>query len=106
MIKFNWEKLLLKTDLYLQSDLGVSGNGTDLIINICRYLGSDSYLTFPVVEKHLDVPLINKSGIQIKFVSFNPPVYPQLWGDFIHNLSTLDMLLNCGGKSKEIISKT
>jgi hypothetical protein len=56
-----------------------------------------------VVEKHLDVPLMNKSGIQIKFASFNPPVYPQLWGDFIYNLSTLDMLLNCGEKSIEII---
>jgi hypothetical protein len=105
IIKFNWEKLSLKTELYRQSDLGVSGKGTELIINICKHLSSDSYLTFPIVEKHLDVPLMDKSGIQIKFVSFNPPVYPQLWGDFIYNLSTLDMLFNCGEKSKEIISK-
>ena len=104
IIKFNWEKLSLRTELYLQSDLGVRGHATDLIINICKHLGSDSYLAFPAALKHLDVAQMNKSGIQIKFVSFNPPVYPQLWGDFIYNLSTLDMLLNCGERSKEIIS--
>lgn len=106
LIKFNWEKLSLKTELYLQSDLGVSGKGTELIINICKHLSSDSYLTFPTVEKHLDARLMNKSGIKTKFVSFDRPVYPQLWGEFIYNLSTLDMLFNCGEKSKEIISKT
>ena len=34
---------------------------------------------------------------------FRPPVYPQLWGDFIYNLSALDLLLNCGPKSREIV---
>ncbi len=106
LIKFNWEKLSLKTELYLQSDLGVSGIGTDLIIDICKNLASDCYLAFPIVEKHLDVSLMNRSGIQIKSASYNPPVYPQLWGDFIYNLSMLDMLLNCGERSKEIISQT
>ncbi|MFW6138080.1 MAG: WbqC family protein [Spirochaetota bacterium] len=38
------------------------------------------------------------------FTGFRPPVYPQLWGELIYNLSTLDLLLNCGGpKSREII---
>jgi len=104
IIKFLWEALALKTDLYLQSELGVTGKGTELIINICKHLQADTYLTFSIVEKHLDVPLINHSGLQIEFCNFQPPVYPQLWGEFIYNLSTLDMLLNCGERSRYIIS--
>ncbi|MGH7802514.1 MAG: WbqC family protein [Thermodesulfobacteriota bacterium] len=104
IIKFIWEALTLKTELYLQSELGVTGKGTELIINICKHLKADTYMTFPIVEKHLDVLKMNQSGIQIKFSSFHPPVYPQLWGEFIYNLSTLDMLLNCGEKSKDIIA--
>ena len=104
IIKFFWGALALKTELYLQSELGVAGKGTELIINICKHLQADTYMTFPIVEKYLDVSQMNQSKIQIKFSSFHPPVYPQLWGEFIYNLSTLDMLLNCGEKSKDIIS--
>ncbi len=104
IIKFFWEALVLKTELYLHSELGVTGKATELIINICKHLQADTYLTFPVAEKHLDVLQMNRSRIQIEFSSFHPPIYPQLWGEFIHNLSTLDMLLNCGEKSRDIIS--
>jgi len=104
IIKFFWGALALKTELYLQSELGVAGKGTELIINICKHLQADTYITFPIVEKYLDVSQMNQSKIQIKFSSFHPPVYPQLWGEFIYNLSTLDMLLNCGEKSRDIIA--
>ena len=104
IIKLFLHALGLKTALYLQSELAVTGKGTELIINICKHLQVDTYMTFPIVEKHLDVLRMNQSGIQIKFSSFHPPLYPQLWGEFIYNLSTLDMLLNCGQKSRDIIS--
>jgi len=36
---------------------------------------------------------------------FTPPcpVYPQLWGDFIPNLSALDLALNCGPRAGDIL---
>ena len=103
IIKFFWGLLGLKTELYLQSELGVTGRGTELIINICKQLHADTYMTFHIVENYLDILQMNQSGLQIEFSSFHPPVYPQLWGEFIYNLSTLDMLLNCGEKSRDII---
>lgn len=103
IIRFFCNTLAFKTELYLQSELGITGKGTELIINICKHLQADTYVTFSIVEKHLDVDLMNESGIQIEFSNFHPPVYPQLWGGFIYNLSTLDMLLNCGKKYRDII---
>ena len=47
---------------------------------------------------------MKKHGIDLARVNYHPVVYPQLWGEFIYNLSTLDLLLNCGPKSKEIVS--
>lgn len=105
-IKFFWEILGIKTKLCLQSELGVSGKGLELIINICKHLGADTYLNFPVVEKYMDLDRFYQSGIKIDFPNFHPPVYPQLWGGFIYNLSTLDMLFNCGEKSRDIISSS
>lgn len=104
IIKFFWGVLGIKTELVLQSELGVRGKGSELVINICKNLGSETYLNFPIVEKYLDIEKFHQSGINFRFSRFSPPVYPQLWGEFIQNLSMLDMLLNCGEKSREIIS--
>jgi hypothetical protein len=98
-----WDALRIKAQLILQSETGVEGKGSDLIIDICRRLNSGTYLNFPVVKKYLDAERFNNAGINIKYLKFNPPVYPQLWGEFICNLSMLDMILTCGEKSREII---
>jgi hypothetical protein len=106
LIKFSWDALSIKTKLMLQSELGVSGRGTELLINICRQFDNAIYLAFPAIKNHVDVYMMIKSGIQVNFIHYVPPVYPQLWGDFIHNLSTLDMLLNCGTECTKIITKS
>lgn len=103
LIRFFWEALSLKTELLVQSDLGISGKGTDLLVRICNHVGADSFSIFPMVEKHLDVTEMKIHGTEIFYVTFHPPVYPQLWGEFIYNLSALDLLLNCGPKSRDII---
>ncbi len=105
LIRFFWEVFSLKTRLLLQTDLGISGKGTDLLIKICKCVGAKRFSIFPMVEKHIDAVSMKKNGIELVFLDFHPPVYPQLWGDFIYNLSTLDMLLNCGPKSREIVAK-
>lgn len=105
LIYFLWKALFLKTELLLQSDLGITGKGTELLIDICKYVNARHYLAFPAAKKYLDRERMAKCGIQITFMNFTPPIYPQLWGDFIYNLSTLDLLLNCGPKSSEIISQ-
>jgi hypothetical protein len=58
---------------------------------------------FPAALKHLDASRLREKGIEPVVSNFHPPVYPQLRGDFIYNLSTLDLLLNCGPKSGEIL---
>lgn len=103
IINFLWDALSINSKICLQSELGITGKGTELIINACRHLNADTYIAFPIAAKHLDISRIEQAGIKVVFLSFNPPVYPQLWGEFIYNLSTLDMLLNCGEKSREII---
>lgn len=105
-ILFLWDVLGFKTHLVLQSELGVTGRGTELILRICERLGAKRYFTFPMAAKYLDSAQMGEGGVELSTVVFYPPVYPQLWGKFIPNLSALDLLLNCGSKSLEILSKT
>ncbi len=104
LITFLCEALSLKTRLVRQTELGVAGTGTDLIIKIGEAVGADRLLTFPMVEKHIDRDAMRRHGIELVYAKFRPPVYPQLWGDFIYNLSTLDLLLNCGPRSRDILA--
>lgn len=105
LIDHLWNALGLQTRLMRQSELGVSGRGSDLLLAACRALKADRYITLPPVEKYLDLGKFHAGGIQVDFAHFRPPVYPQLWGDFRYNLSALDLLLNCGPKSLDIITR-
>jgi hypothetical protein len=50
-----------------------------------------------------DPAIFDSEGIQL--VSFKKPeyIYPQMWGDFIANLSVLDMMFTCGAKVRDIV---
>ncbi len=104
LIRFLWEALSPDKQLLFQSHLGATGKGTNLLINICKSAGADQLTIFPIVDKYIDITMMERNGIEIVHAHFHPPVYPQLWGDFIYNLSTLDLLMNCGPKSREIIT--
>ena len=43
-------------------------------------------------------------GLVLALAKFDPPIYPQFWGDFRYNLSRLDMMLNCGPKARDLIA--
>ena len=89
----------------LQSSLQIQSQGSELLVKICKEIGADSFLAPQVSKKYLDEKVFAQYEIGINFFKFVPPVYPQLWGEFIFNLSTLDLLLNCGGKSLEVMKK-
>jgi len=95
--------LMIDTPLTLLSDLGIEGKGNELLIKICRKIGSSDYLAQRSAEKYLDKDLFSSAGINLNFFTPTSPVYPQLWGEFIHNLSAFDLLFNCGPKSHEIL---
>jgi hypothetical protein len=105
LIRFLWDALGLQSRLVLQSELGVSGMGTELLVSICHALDADTYVTLPFVEKHLEPELFPASGITFSLARFRPPIYPQLWGAFRYNLSAMDLLFNCGPKSLDIIAQ-
>jgi hypothetical protein len=105
IIRYLATALGIKTGIVLQSELGVSGRGTDLLVNVCRALKADTYVTLPPVEKYLDLARFVESGVKVRFENFSPPVYPQLWGEFRYNVSALDLLLNCGPKAFDILAR-
>lgn len=104
LIRLLWAALALPGQPLLQSELHAAGRGTELLVAICRSLGADTYVALPQAARHLDVARFAAAGIKLELVPFHAPVYPQLWGDFRYNLSSLDLLLTCGPRARGILS--
>lgn len=89
-------KIGVRVQLRLSSEIGAKGKGTDLLVGLCTKLGADTYLSGSTGRKYLASEKFRDSGISLKYYNYHPVVYPQLWGEFIPNLSVLDLLFNCG----------
>lgn len=81
------------------SELGVCGKSTSLLINICKAVGADTYLSGFGGKKYMDEGLFENEGIKLKYSEFQHPVYNQLFGDFVPNLSVIDFIFNEGGSN-------
>ncbi len=103
IIQYLKKHLRIDTPLILDSDLGISAKGNKLLIEICRKVRASNYLAQAATKKYLHATLFADAGIELNFFRPPSPVYPQLWEDFIPDLSAFDLLFNCGPKSHEIL---
>jgi hypothetical protein len=103
VIQYLMRALTIKTKLVLLSDLNISSTGNRRLVDLCTELGASQFLAQTPAKKFLDEKSFQDAGIEITYVTPPVPVYPQLWGNFIANLSVFDLILNCGPKSHDIL---
>ena len=106
VIRYLGETMGVANTFSRQSSIGIEGTGSALLVDLCRAVGGDTYLADVASKKYLDGAAFAAAGVSIAFYRYKPPVYPQLWGHFIENLSSIDLLFNCGPKSRQIIEKS
>jgi len=102
-IRYLFQKLGIETEIKLLSELGVQASGSRLPAEICRRLGASTYLAQRAAAKYLDFGAFQQEGIQVQLITPPACIYPQLWGAFVSNLSTFDLLFNCGPKAHDIM---
>jgi len=92
-----------ETPIVRMSGLGVRGEGTALLVEICRELGASTYLAGVRSRSHVDAGLFAQAHVELAFMRDVTPVYPQLWGGFIPDLSVYDLLFNCGPRASAYV---
>lgn len=74
------------------------------LVNICRYLGADHYLSPAGSKDYIDKNnLFINSGIKLSYQNYIHPTYYQLFSDFIPNMSAIDLLFNEGNNSLKLL---
>jgi len=108
MFYFYLEALGIKTKIVKASDLKVEGIDNVRLINICKKLGADTYLSGAyALEVYLDEKVFNDAGIKVSLQDWHCPEYSQQFpkAGFIPDMSIVDLLFNHGPKSMEIMLK-
>lgn len=100
-------RLNISTKCLLSSDLRGDGSKTSRLINILQKIGANSYLSGPSAKAYIEPELFRKNGISLEYKTYDYDPYPQLHGEFLHNVSVLDLLFNTGPEAwRHIKSKT
>ena len=96
-------KLVYSSEICKDVDL----TGMDKIFYILEQLNTDTYISSdgPGSRRYIKEEDFSDKNIKLIWQNFEHPTYKQMHGDFISHLSIIDLLFNCGDKSKEIINE-
>lgn len=99
-------KLVLKilgidVKIYKASEIGAKGHKTDLIVDICRLIGADKYISGKSGRDYLE---LEKFAIPVEFQQFTHPIYTQYGKtEFTPYMSVIDAIFNVGPEIMNII---
>ncbi len=87
------------------SQLELREDPTDRLIDICKAVKADTYMSGQDGVKYMDLERFKKNDIKVIIQDFKHPVYPQMFKGFKSHMSIVDLLFNCGPGSLEKITE-
>ena len=103
-IRYLLEAFGIRVPFHRARDLAPEGKATDLVLDLCRRLGADAYLSGIHGKDYLDVPAFDRAGVKLLFSDFRHPVYDQSpYPGFVPNLSAIDLLFAAGPKARDVL---
>jgi len=94
-----------KTTIMYSSQMRVKGKKDELVLNLCKEVGADIYLSGIMGKDYLDEEKFIESGIKVYYQNYNFPEYNQVFPGFEPYMSVIDLLFNHGPDSKKIFLK-
>lgn len=78
-------------------DYSLTGDKSERLADLCVQAGATVYVSGPAARDYIDAPAFAERDIELNWFDYSGyPEYPQLWGEFTHNVTILDLLFNCG----------
>ena len=93
--------LNIGTPLVRSRDYASSGNKTEKLLTLCQSAAAASYLSGPSARDYLDETAFANAGIAVTWMDYGGyPAYRQLYGEFDHYVSVIDLLFNTGPEAR------
>jgi len=97
-------KLNINNQTHFSSEFNITTTRSQRLVDLCKTTGADTYLSGQGAKEYLDESLFSKNKIKVIYQAFKHPVYSQVYQPFEPYMSVLDLLLNCGPESREILN--
>ncbi len=95
----------IKIEIIRESELNINGTATERLVNVCKAIGADTYISGRGAGDYMDEKLLEKNGIRLEYQEYTPQPYCQhLSTSFIPDLSIIDMLAHVGPDSSKLIT--
>lgn len=87
----------IMTKISSSRDYTLAEERTDRLCSICIQAGASEYVTGPSARDYMDEGIFTAQGVSVTWFEYGDyPEHPQLWGEFTHHVSVIDLLFNCG----------
>lgn len=92
--------LNIKTKITNSWDYELIDGKTERLADLCLQAGGKEYISGPAAKDYIEEMMFVDRGIKLSWFDYSGyPLYPQLWKEFVHNVTILDLLFNCGEKA-------
>jgi hypothetical protein len=103
ILRFLLNCLGLSRPIVKASDYSFRGVKSDLVLDMCLQLKANIYIFGAQGRDYADVEKFRVSGVDPYFQDYRHPTYHQLHGNFRPYMSIIDLLLNEGPRSLDIL---
>jgi len=98
----NW--LGLNLPVVRESELKADGKSTERLINACKSVGADTYVSGRGGRNYIDLQEFEHAGVKLVYQDYAPVPYRQRFTSaFVPDLSIIDMLFNLGPDTLRLI---
>ncbi|NWL76370.1 hypothetical protein DM872_05855 [Pseudomonas taiwanensis] len=107
LIEWACGKLSIQTKISNSWDYKLIDGKTERLADLCEQAGGTHYISGPAARSYIDESVFDEKNLQLSWFDYDGyKEYPQLWGEFSHGVSILDLLFNCGPASHELLRFT
>lgn len=100
-------RLGIETKITWSSDYTLVDGKTERLAGLVASAGGDYYLSGPAAKDYIVDEVFGRAGIELAYMDYDGyPEYPQLHGEFTHNVSILDLLLMTGPDAPSYMKST
>jgi len=90
----------IRTRITNSWDYRLQEGKTERLADLCAQAGGTEYISGPAARGYIEEDVFRAMDIKLTWFDYDGyPPYPQLWGEFTHGVTVLDLLFNCGKDS-------
>jgi hypothetical protein len=100
------EYLKINTEIRFSSEFELAEEKTERLVYICKQLNITDYYSGPAAKAYMEIEKFIDQNIDVHFWDYSYyPKYNQLYGEFEHGVSVIDLLMNEGLGSPNFLDK-